>query len=63
MACRILCFDDNRLVLHTLRLVLESTGYLVTAAESGMAALAEMAEPYDAAVVDYELPDIRWRSC
>lgn len=58
MACRILLVDDNPLVLKTLRLMLESSSYLVTTAESGTAALAEMAKPYDAAVVDYDLPDL-----
>ena len=58
MACRILCVDDNPMVLQTLRLLLESSGYSVTTSESGIAALAEMAEPYQAAVIDYELPDL-----
>jgi two-component system, NtrC family, response regulator GlrR len=58
MARRILLVDDNPLVLTTLGLMLESSGYLVTTAESGIRALAEMSEPYDAAVMDYELPDL-----
>jgi CheY-like chemotaxis protein len=58
MAFQVLCVDDDPHVLTVLRWVLEAKGYSVTAAESGTAALAHLAEPFDAAVLDYDLPDI-----
>jgi CheY-like chemotaxis protein len=54
---RILCVDDNAFILNVLQSLLESSGYVVVPAERGEAAVASMGEPFDAAIVDYELPD------
>jgi CheY-like chemotaxis protein len=57
MAFRVLCVDDDPLVLRVIANLLESTGYAVTKADSGSAAVAKLVEPFDAAILDYELPD------
>lgn len=60
MSYSVLCVDDNKLVLNTLKLLLESNGYLVTTAATGSDALAHAAmDSFDAAVLDFELPDLR----
>ena len=58
MAHRILCVDDHPMVLSGLRWMLESNEFLVTTADSAMAALASANEPFDVAVLDYSLPDM-----
>lgn len=57
MAFQVLCVDDNSYVLTVLRWALESCGYGVTTAQSGAEAIARLAEPFDAAVLDFDLPD------
>ena len=58
---RVLFVDDNDFLLTTMRLVLESSGYSVVTAATGKAALDCMSEPFNAVVVDYELPDMDGR--
>ena len=63
---KVLCVDDSPLVLTVLRSLLESSGYAVVLAERGEAAVASMRESFDAAILDYELPDtngIRLAKC
>jgi CheY-like chemotaxis protein len=55
---RILCVDDNDLVLAATTVLLEWKGYSVVTATNGKSALDAMNQPFDAAVVDYELADM-----
>ena len=55
---RILFVDDNDLVLAATTLLLEWKGYTVVTATSGRSALDAMNQPFDAAVLDYELADM-----
>ena len=56
---RILFVDDNDLVLAATTVLLEWKGYsVVTATTNGKSALDAMNQPFDAAVVDYELADM-----
>ena len=63
---RVLFVDDNPLVLASVQRILESNGYVAVPAEKGETALALMREPFDVAILDYELPDtdgIRLAKC
>jgi DNA-binding NtrC family response regulator len=54
----ILVVDDERIIREGIRQVLTREGYLVQAAESGAAALAELAHrDYDLVLLDIRLPD------
>lgn len=55
---RLLCVDDNSLVLETTKACLELAGYSVLTSASGDDAISSMREPFDAAVVDYEMPNM-----
>lgn len=56
-AIRILVVDDVRLVLASLRRLLERAGFQVATAESGAAALALLEkEPVDLVVADFMMP-------
>jgi len=56
-AIRILVVDDVRLVLASLRRLLERAGFQVATAESGAAALALLEkEPVDMVVADFMMP-------
>jgi two-component system, OmpR family, response regulator len=55
-----LIVDDDQEIRKTLTLILESVGYLVKSAEDGKQAI-RMCEttPFDVALIDIELPDIK----
>lgn len=55
---RILCVDDNALVLNVVQTLLQSYGYETIAAATGKAALGCMNETFSAAILDYDLPDM-----
>jgi DNA-binding NtrC family response regulator len=55
-----LVVDDDKEVRDTLRSILESEGYLVETAENGKNALHICEKsPFDVALIDVELPDIK----
>jgi DNA-binding NtrC family response regulator len=54
----ILCIDDDALVLSAMKDFLELKGYAVITAASGESALDIMSQRFDAAVLDYDLPDV-----
>ena len=59
MTSRILVIDDDRNIRETLKLALESEGYIVDSAENGEEAIKKSFENfYNAAIVDWRLPDI-----
>ncbi|HEV2135425.1 MAG TPA: response regulator [Terracidiphilus sp.] len=56
---RILSADDDPLVLHTRRAILELAGYEVLNAADGREALQIFAEyPIDLAILDYRMPEV-----
>ena len=55
----ILVVDDEESVRNSLRGILENAGYRVVTAENGQKALEKaLVIPFDAALIDLELPDI-----
>jgi len=60
MIINALIIDDDSEVRNTLSAILESEGYLVETAENGKKAI-KMCEktPFDVALIDVELPDIK----
>ena len=56
---RVLLVDDDRGLLRLLSMRLTAAGYLVEAVEGGEQALAMVrAKIYDAAILDFNLPDM-----
>jgi CheY-like chemotaxis protein len=55
---KILLVDDDDLVLSATTTLLESKGYAVVTATNAKAALNTLSQPFDAAILDYELPDL-----
>lgn len=56
---RILVVDDDEMILKSFKEILESRGYLVETAETGLEALEKSeVQHYDLALLDIKLPDI-----
>ena len=56
---KVICVDDNRILLQVLDWYLKSRGYAVLPCSNGSAALNLLTEDrVDAVVVDYRMPDI-----
>jgi CheY-like chemotaxis protein len=56
---RVLCLDDDEVLLQLLQAVLQEAGYIVLPASNGRQALRLAAErEFEAAVLDYGLPDL-----
>ena len=51
--------DDDALVLSATTILLESKGYAVVTATNGGAAIKTMSQPFDAAILDCEPPDVK----
>lgn len=59
MTSRILVIDDDENIRDTLMLALESEGFIVDSADNGKEAIKKSFENfYNAAIVDWRLPDI-----
>jgi CheY-like chemotaxis protein len=54
---KVLCVDGDPRALAATQMLLESKGYAVAIALDGTSALARAREPFNAVVVDYEMPD------
>lgn len=55
----VLVVDDEKLIRWSLKMLLEQSGYRVTAVEDGASALRVLAESsLDAVLLDYRLPDM-----
>ena len=54
---RILCVDDDPVLLSAITELLTLRGYEVTAVSTGRAAVAHIGEEYDLVMLDYDLPD------
>lgn len=55
---RILLVEDEPLVAHMVRRILERAGHQVDWASSGQAALEKLSEPYDLVVCDLVMPGV-----
>ncbi|MFH1338910.1 MAG: diguanylate cyclase [Candidatus Omnitrophota bacterium] len=56
---RILIVDDDRIIGHNLKLILEEEGYEVVVADKGFAAIEEIKkQPFNVVLLDLILPDI-----
>ncbi|MDM7325189.1 MAG: response regulator transcription factor [Thermus sp.] len=55
---RILLVEDEPLVAHLVRRILERAGYQVDWASSGQAALERLGQPYDLLVCDLVMPGV-----
>lgn len=55
---RILLVEDEPLVAHLVRRILERAGHQVEWAASGRAALAKLSQPYDLLVCDLVMPGV-----
>ena len=66
-ALRILCIDDDPILRHLLREMLEDDGHIVTVADGGLAGLKEWHEafsqktPFDAVMTDLGMPYVNGR--
>jgi CheY-like chemotaxis protein len=54
---KVLCVDDDKLVLTMTKQLLEHKGYEVTAVDNGQRAVDQVCRQFDLVIVDYNLPD------